>query len=154
MWAASKMSRAPTSSAMARSGYGVDDPGVGGGAGHDGLGPVLPGQVADLVVVEALVALADPVGHEVVEPAAEVHRRAVGEVAALVEAHAEDGVARLEQGQVGGHVGVGAGVGLDVGVVGAEQGLGPVAGQLLDLVDHVVAAVVAPARGSPRSTCW
>ena len=81
-----------------------------------------------------------------VEPAADVDRRAVGEVAALVEAHAEHGVARLEQGQVDGHVGVGAGVGLHVGVLGAEQRLGPLAGQVLDLVDDLVAAVVALAR--------
>jgi hypothetical protein len=47
----------------------------------------------------------------------------VGEVAALVEAQAEHGVARLEQRQVDRHVGVGARVGLDVGVLGAEEAL-------------------------------
>ena len=78
-----------------------------------------------------------------VEQAAGVDRRAVGEVAALVEAQAEHGVARLEQGQVDGHVGVGARVRLHVGVLGAEQRLGPLAGELLDLVDDLVAAVVA-----------
>ena len=36
----------------------VDDAGVGGGAGDDQLGPLGQGQVADLVVVEALVARA------------------------------------------------------------------------------------------------
>ena len=125
---------------------GVDDPRVGGGAGDDQLGPVLERQVADLVEVDALVARRHAVGHEVVEPAAGVDRRAVGEVAALVEAQAEDRVARLEQGEVHGHVGVGARVGLHVGVLGAEQRLGPLAGQVLDLVDDLVAAVVALAR--------
>ena len=98
--------------------------------------------VAHLVEVDALVARRHAVAHEVVELAAGVHRRAVGEVAALVEAQAEDLVARVEQRQVDGHVGVGAGVGLHVGVRGAEELLGPVAGDVLDLVDDLVAAVV------------
>ena len=46
---------------------GVDDAGVGRGAGDDHLGPLGLGQVADLVVVEALVALGDAVGDELVE---------------------------------------------------------------------------------------
>ena len=56
-------------------------------------------------------------------------------MAALVEAHAEDGVARLEDGQVGGQVGVGARVGLHVGVLGPEQLAGPAPGQVLGPVD-------------------
>ena len=71
-------------------------------------------------------------------------------MAALVEAHAEDGVARLEHGQVGGQVGVGAGVRLDVGVLGAEELARPAAGQVLGLVDDLVAAVVALARVALR----
>ena len=87
-----------------------------------------------------------PYDDEPEELAAGVDRRAVGEVAALVEAQAHHRVARLEQGQVDGHVGVGAGVRLHVGVLGAEQRLRPLAGQVLDLVDDLVAAVVALAR--------
>ncbi|MNE71681.1 hypothetical protein D3C80_1675770 [compost metagenome] len=62
------------------------------------------------------------------------------------QAHAEDGVACLQQGEVDGAVGLGAGVGLDVGVVGAEQFLGAIDGQLLDDVDVFAATVVALAR--------
>ena len=123
-------------------------------AGDDHLRAVLEGEVADLVDVDALVARRDLVGDEVVQHAAGVDRRAVGEVAAVVEAEAEHGVARLEQRLVHAHVGVGAGVRLDVGVLGAEQRLGPLDGQRLDVVDDRVAAVVALARDSPRSTCW
>ena len=63
----------------------------------------------------------------------------------MVERHAEEGVARFEQGHVGGVVGLGAGVGLDVDVVGAEQRLGPVDRQFLADVDLLAAAVVAAA---------
>ena len=68
------------------------------------------------------------------------------EVAALVELHAEHGVARIEQREVHGHVRVGAGVRLHVGVVGAEERLGAFACEILDLVDDLVTAVVALAR--------
>ena len=45
----------------------------------------------------------------------------MGEVAAVVESHGQDRVARLEQRLVGGEVGVGPGVGLHVGVLGPEE---------------------------------
>ena len=63
----------------------------------------------------------------------------------MVERQAEERVARFEQRHVGGVVGLGAGVGLDVGVLGAEQLLGAVDRQLLGDVDLLAAAVVAAA---------
>jgi hypothetical protein len=107
---------------------------------------VLERQVAHLVEVDALVAGRHPVGDEVVQPAAGVDRRAVGQVPSLVEPQAEDRVAQLEQRHVHRHVGVGAGVGLDVGPLGPEQLAGPGPSQVLHLVDDLVAAVVALGR--------
>ena len=52
----------------------------------------------------------------------------------------------FERREVDGHVGLAARVGLHVGVLGAEELLGAVAGQVLDHVDELAAAVVAPAR--------
>ncbi len=125
-------------------GGGVDSAGVGGGPGDDELGPVLPGQVAHLVVVDALVGRGDPVGHTSVVLPADVDRLAVAQVAALVEAHAEDDVAGLQQGQAHGQVGVGPRVGLDVGVLGAEELACPPASQVLGLVDELVTPVEPP----------
>ena len=68
---------------------------------------------------------------------------AVGEVAAVGEVEAEDGVTRLEDGHVGGGVGLGAGVRLHVGVLGAEDLFGAVAGEVLDDVREFATAVVA-----------
>ena len=70
----------------------------------------------------------------------------MGQVAALVELHAEHGVAGVEQREVDGHVRVGTGVRLHVGVVGTEERLRAFACEILDLVDDLVAAVVALAR--------
>ena len=68
------------------------------------------------------------------------------EVSALVEAHAHDGVAGLEDGEVRRHVRLRAGVRLDVGMLGAEDVLRPRDREVLDLVDDLAALVVAPTR--------
>ena len=59
---------------------------------------------------------------------------------------AEDLVARVDQGVQHGGVGRGAGVRLDVGVLGAEQLLGAGDREVLRDVDLLAAAVVAAAR--------
>ena len=64
----------------------------------------------------------------------------------MVEPQPEHRVADVEHRVVGGHVGLRAGVRLDVGVLGAEEGLGALDGDALDLVDDLAAAVVALAR--------
>ena len=89
---------------------------------------------------------ADVVGDDVVQLAGEVQPHAVGEVAAVGEVEAEDGVAGLEQRGHRRGVGLRARVRLHVGVLGAEQRLDPVDRQLLDDVDVLAAAVVAAAR--------
>ena len=128
----------------------VDDPGVGGRAGHDQPGTLAPGHLGDLVEVDDLAGLVrvvgggrDAVGDEPPELGGDAGRRAVGQVPTVVEAHGQDGVARLEQRLVRGQVGVGPGVGLHVGVLGAEQRQRRGLGQVLDLVDDLVAPVVA-----------
>ena len=82
----------------------------------------------------------------VVETAGEVDLHAVGQVAAVVEGQTEHGVAGLDERLVDGGVGLGTGVRLDVGVFGAEQGLGAFAGDGFDLV-HVFAAAIVAATG-------
>ena len=116
--------------------------GVGGVAGDDDLGLVFLGQALDLGVVDQAL-LVDAVLHGVVQLAGRGHGGAVGQVTAVSQAHAEDGVTGFDQREVDGRVGLGAGVRLDVGVVGAEQLLGAVDGQLLDHVDVFAAAIVA-----------
>ena len=64
-------------------------------------------------------------------------------MAAEGQAHAHDRVARLAQREIDRLVCGRAGVGLDIGVLGAEESLGSLDGQGLDLVDIVLAFVVA-----------
>jgi hypothetical protein len=74
----------------------VDQAGDGGAAAEDELRPLPLRQVADLVEVDALVARRHLVGDELIQQAAGVDRRAVGEVAARVEIETHEGIARLE----------------------------------------------------------
>ncbi len=67
----------------------------------------------------------------------------MGEVAAVVEVEAHDGVAGCEGGEEDSLVGLAAGVGLDVDVVAAEELFGAIAGEIFDDVDELAAAVVA-----------
>ena len=97
------------------------------------------------LVVEQPVLAAHAVLHRAEPFARQVGRGAVGQVAAGGQAHAEDGVARLQQRQEHRLVGLRAGVRLHVGEAAVEQLLGAVDGQLLGHVDVLAAAVVAPA---------
>ena len=114
-------------------------------AGDDQLRLVLPRQARDLVEVEQLVIAADAVVDELVEDARTVELHAVREMAAVGQVEGEHGVARLDGGEVDGRVGLTAGVRLHVDVLGPEEGLEPVAGEVLHRVDEFAAAVVAVA---------
>src|SRR5690606_28978020 len=103
-------------------------------------------QTLDLVVVDQAGGRIQTILHGVVQLARRRHLGPVGQVTAVGQAHAENGVAGVEQRQVDGRVGRAAGVRLDVGEVGAGQLLGTADGQLLDLVDVFAATVVALAR--------
>src|SRR5690606_34764336 len=72
--------------------------------------------------------------------------RAVGQVAAAGQVHAQEGVARLQQREEDRLVGLGARVGLDVHIGGAEQFLGALTGQVFGDVDELAAAIVATTR--------
>ena len=115
---------------------------VGARAHHNHLGLVLVGQPIDFLIVEAFRFPVDGVVDEVVELPGGAEAKTVGEVPPMIEFHGQSRVPRLHEGEVGGHVGLGAGVGLDVGVFGPEQFLRPLDGQPFDNVDPLAAAVV------------
>jgi hypothetical protein len=104
---------------------------------------MLAGETGDGVVVEAFVRFAYSVKHDTKELAREVHRAAVGQVAAVRQVHTENGVAGRELREVDGHVGLRSGMRLHVDVLGTEQLLGAIDGKLLGDVDELAAAVVA-----------
>ena len=72
----------------------------------------------------------------------------MGQVTAVGQTHAHDGVAGLQQGEVNRRVGLGAGMGLYVGMLRAEEDLCPIPGQILHHV-HIFASAVVPVSGVP-----
>ena len=128
----------------------VDHSRVRGEPGDDDPGPVLACEGLHLVVVDLPRLGVESVLHRPEDLAGEVDRRTVGEVPALGEAHAEDGVPGLGESEVGGGVRLGARVGLDVGVVRREELLRTLHGQRLRDVDELAPAVVAAPRVALR----
>ena len=124
-------------------GAGIDLARVGRAAGDDQLRAVLVREAPQVVHVDALVLAAHAVADEVVVATREVDPEAVREMAAVVESQPQHRVALFEHRVVRGHVGRGAGVRLDVRMLGAEQRLRPLDREPLDLVDDLTAAVVA-----------
>ena len=123
---------------------------IGRASAHDQLRPVLTREGEDVVVVDEVGIARDAVVDNSVEPPGEVDLETVREVTAVRELEREDRVARLETREVHRHVGLGAGVRLDIRVLGAEERLRAVDRELLDLVDDLAAAVVPPARVALR----
>src|SRR5208282_92543 len=119
----------------------VDDARIGAGADGDHAGAVFLGHFLQLIVIDGFVLAPDTVMDDLKETAGEVGLVAVGKVAAVREVHGQHLVAGLENGEIDGHVGLAAGVGLDIGVLGAEDALGAFNGQPLHDV-HVFAAAV------------
>ena len=87
----------------------------------------------------------------IVELSADVHRRAVGQMSAVVQIHGQNGVAGRQQAHIGGDIGGRAAVRLDVDMVIGPEDLAPhVAAVFLQLVHVFAPAVIpAPAPGGP-----
>ena len=128
----------------------VDDASVCARAGNDDLRTMLFRQPFHFVVVYRLQLAVDAVLHDIVNLRGKVHRCAVRQVSALVEAHAHDGVAGLDSGEVRRHVRLRAAVWLHIRVLRAEQLLGTADGEPFRHIHELAAAVVAPPRVALR----
>ena len=120
----------------------VDRPGVGAGTDNDHLGTMLLRQVHHLVVIDRFRLPVDTVGNDFVVFTGEIGGTAVRKVAAVGQIHPENRVARLQDGKVHRHVGLGSRMGLHVDIVGAEKGLATLDGQIFHDIDELAAAVV------------
>ena len=83
----------------------VGRPGVGGKASDDHLGLVLVGQITDLVVIQPAGPPTDAIADDLIALAGKVELAAVGQVTALVEVHAHDHIASLDNSVIDGQVG-------------------------------------------------
>ena len=121
----------------------IDGAGVGAGADDDQLGLMFPRQPFHFIVIDGSGFLFDPIGNDIEKLAGEIDRRTVGQMPAVGQVHAEHRIARLTDREIDRHVRLGAGMGLDVGMLGAEKLLGAVDRQLFGHIDELAAAVIA-----------
>ena len=121
----------------------VHHPRIGRKPGDNHLRLVLQGQRFHLVVVHLAGSAVQAILHRVIHLAGKIDTGAVGEMAAVRQAHTEHSIAGEAEGLVDRRVRLGAGMRLHVGIGRAEQGLGPLNGQGLGLVDVFTAAVIA-----------
>lgn len=92
----------------------VGHPRIGGVSGDDDLGLMLYGQRFHRIVIDALGLRVDVVVYDLVELARTVDRRAVRQVTAVQQVHAQDDIARVEQRGIHGIIGRGPRQRLDV----------------------------------------
>ena len=119
----------------------VDNARISGCARDDKLRADLLGGLFELVIVDVTVVVY-AVGHELVELAARVDGRAVGQMSAVGEAHAHDSVAGIYECGISGHVSLRARVRLNVGAVRAEELFCALDSEIFNDVNKFAAAVI------------
>ena len=124
----------------------IDDARIGGATGDNQLRLMLFGQRLDLIIVDQMVFAAHAILHGVEPFARHRRRRAVGQVTARVQAHAEDGRAGLGQRQHHRAIGLRPRMRLDIGKAAAEQRLRPLDRQRFHRVGRRTALIIAPSR--------
>ena len=123
----------------------VDLQRVGRCAGHNHFGFVFKRQAFDFGIVENFIFI-QTISNGIVEFAGNIDAGTVGQVAAVCQRHAQNGVARFQNRSIYGLVGLRAGVWLDVDIFCAKQLFSAVNRQLFDNINVFAAAVVAFAR--------
>ena len=121
----------------------VNGPGIGAGTGNDDLGLAGLCGLHQGIIVDGFRLVPQTVGDDVEIFTGDIHRASVTEVSTVSQIHAQNRVTGLGQGKERCQVGVGAGVGLHVGVVTAKELAGTLAGDFLRDVHGEAAAVVA-----------
>ena len=121
----------------------VDGAGIGAGTGNDHPGLAGLGGFQNFFIVDGLRFVIQTVGDDVEVFAGDIHRTAVGQMTAVCQIHAQNRVAGIYQSEESGQVGVGARVGLNIGVIAAKQLTGPLAGNLLCNIHRIAATIIA-----------
>jgi len=121
----------------------VEDARIGRASTYDDLGLDLNRLGLECVVVDGLGVLADLVPGDLVELAREVELVAMRQVPAMRKVEPEERVSGLQQRHVSSGIRLRAGVWLHIGVLGAKDLLGAVAGEVLHHVRDLATTVVA-----------
>ena len=114
----------------------------GGVANQDEFREMLKREAFELIIVNIAV-FGNAIADKVINMSAQGDFGTVSEMTAGWERHAKYGVARFEPGKVNCVVGLGARMGLDIGVVGMEEFASPLNGEAFDAVNVGLPTVIA-----------
>src|SRR5271155_3159392 len=103
------------------------------------------GETLDFVEIDAAILRADPIG-DCIEPLTrQIWPRSVRQMSPRGERHSKDRIARLEQRDKHGLIGLRAGMRLHIGKAASEQPLGALDRERLGDIDEFASAIVSPA---------
>ena len=134
---------------------------IGRATRDDQFGLVFQRNALDLVHVDALGLPRDTIAHRFEPLARHVDRRPVGQMAAGSQIETHERIARLQQGEENGLIGLTARIGLHIGKFAPEQASHARNRQLFGDIDELAAAIIPPARvalgifvGHHRALCF
>ncbi len=120
----------------------VHYPGIGAKAGNDHFWFVFLRQRFDLLVINLSGFLIKPVLESLENLTGKIYFGAVGQVATMRQAHPQDGIARLQQRQINGGIGLRTRMRLDIGVISRKEFFYPINSQLLGNINILTAAII------------
>ncbi|MNI48833.1 hypothetical protein D3C73_1034170 [compost metagenome] len=115
-------------------------------SGYDQFRTVFEGCLAHFIIINQERILLHAISHKVIQQSGSIHRAAVRQMAAMRQVHSEDSVARIQRGKINRHIGLGTGVRLHIGMIGTEELLGTVTGQILHDIHIFTTAIIPFAR--------
>ena len=119
---------------------------IGRAPGNDQLGLFAQGRGGQGVIIDQVRDRIDRIGNGPEPLARLVGRRTMSQVTTGGQIHAQKRIAGLQQGQKHSLIGLGARMGLNIGIGAIEQGLGPLNRQGLGNIDKFAAAIIPAAR--------
>ena len=98
----------------------IDDSRIGTCASNDHFWTVLFCKCCYLIIINGSGFLRDTIVDKLIEFPRKIYGASMGQVAAVGKVHSENRITRVYYGHEGGHVGLGAGVGLDIDIIGVK----------------------------------
>lgn len=128
----------------------IDPAWIGGAARENQAGSHRQRQPFHFVIVNQFIVMSNLVGGDIEPASRKADRRPVRKMPSAGKVEPHDPVAGFKQGKQGGDIGVGAGVGLNIGIGRTEQLAGAVDGELLDQIDCFATTIIAARRTTFR----
>src|SRR5262249_35813434 len=116
------------------------------GADDDQFWLVFARQSGEFLVVDDFGILVNAIRNDLVILARKIQRMTVSEMPTVRQIHAENGVAGLQDGEIYRHVGLAAGMGLHVDVLGTEEFFCTIDRKIFHDIHELAATVIPPPR--------